>query len=214
MNTRNLNRKLAALAIAAAAFTASTTASAWQDIMAQNMAFDAQFNAQLQNRQAQNYAQQQQLWQHHLHVNGPRLRAQYQQMLASGRRDLSFEQFAYWDLMTAAGTNVRGALDAQRRQFEGNQRAYQTVQQGYANYNAGWANNSVRTSAALANYSNTAVRGNAHYRDPYTGQTYNLPYAQRAGEVHRDGHNYYVQDQAGTYYRWANNGWQRLDAAR
>ncbi len=213
MNARKPNRKLAVLAIAAAALTAPS-AFAWQNIMAQNMAFDAQFNAQLQHMQARNQASQQQLWQHHLQVNGPRLRAQYQQMLASGRRDMSFEQFAYWDLMTAAGTNVQGALDAQRRQFEGHQRAHQTVQQGYANYNAGWANNSARTSAALANYSNTAIRGNARYHDPYTGQTYNLPYAQRAGEVHRDGHNYYVQDQAGTYYRWANNGWQRLDAVR
>lgn len=213
MNTRNLTRKLAALAFAAAAF-ATTSAYGWQDIMAQNMAFDAQFNGQLQRMQAHNQAQQQQLWQHHLQVNGPRLRSQYQHILASGRRDISFEQFAYWDLMTAAGTNVRGALDAQRRQFEGNQRANQTVQQGYASYNRGWASNSERTSAALANYSNTAIRGNAHYRDPHTGQTYNLPYAQRAGEVYRDGHNYYVQDQSGTYYHWVNNGWQRLDAAR
>lgn len=60
---------------------------------------------------------------------------QYQQLLASGQR-ISSEQFAYYDLMTAAGTNVPGALDAQRRQFEGNQRAHATVQSGYANDNA------------------------------------------------------------------------------
>lgn len=213
MNIRTLKQHVSALALAAAA-VGSSSAYAWQDMMAANMAFDSQFNAQLGALQYQNQMSQQQLWQRHLAVNGPRLRAQYQQLLASGQRNISFEQFAYYDLMTAAGTNVQGGFDAQRRQFEGNQRAHATVQSGYANYNAGWANNSARTSAAMANYSNTSIRGNAHYRDPYSGQTYNLPYAQRAGEVYRDGHNYYVQDQAGTYYRWANNGWHRLDAMR
>jgi len=213
MNTRTLKQHVSALALAAAAL-GTPSAHAWQDIMAANMAFDSQFNAQLGAMQYQNQMAQQQLWQRHLAVNGPRLRAQYQQLLASGRRDMSFEQFAYWDLMTAAGTNVQGGLDAQRRQFEGNQLAHRTVQSGHASYNAGWAANSARTSAALANYSNTAIRGNSHYRDPHTGQTYNLPHAQAAGEVYRDGHNYYVQDQSGTYYRWVNNGWQRLDSVR
>ncbi|MBI3149319.1 MAG: hypothetical protein HYZ17_12490 [Betaproteobacteria bacterium] len=213
MNTRTLHHHLAALALATTVFTAPS-ALAWQDLAAANMAFDAQFNAQLGQMQAQNNSRQQQLWQHHLQVNGPRLQAQYRQLLASGRRDMSFEQFAYWDLMTAAGTNVQGALDAQRRQFEGNQAAHRTVQSGYASYNAGWANNSARTSAALANYSNTAIRGNSHYRDPYTGQTYNLPHSAPAGQVQRSGHDYYVQDQSGTYHRWVNNGWQRLDSVR
>lgn len=213
MNTRTLKQHVSALALVVAAFGTSS-AYAWQDMMAANMAFDNQFNAQLGAMQYQNQMAQQQLWQRHLAVNGPRLRAQYQQLLASGQRNISFEQFAYYDLMTAAGTNVRGGLDAQRRQFEGNQRAHNTVQSGYASYNRGWADSSTRTSAALANYSNTAVRGNAHYQDPYTGVTHNLPYAQRAGEVYRDGHNYYVQDQSGTYYQWVNNGWQRLNAVR
>lgn len=215
MQNRQLKQHLAALALAATAALGASGASAQGlgSIAAMNNAFDAQFNARLGAMQAQNQAAQQQLWQYHLRTNGPRLQAQYRQYLASGQRGMSFEQFAYWDLMTAAGTNVQGAIDAQNRQYAGMQAANNTLKQGYASYNAGWANNSARTSAALANYSNTAIRGNAHYYDPHSGQTYNLPHYLPAGQVHQSGHDYYVQDQSGTYYRWANNGWQRMQAA-
>jgi hypothetical protein len=216
MKTRQLKQALLALAFAVPATLAASGAAAQNlgSIAAMNNAFDAQFNAQLSRMQAQNHMAQQQLWQQHLQTNGPRLRAQYQQLLASGRRDISFEQFAYWDLMTAAGTNVQGAIDAQRRQYAGMQAANNTLKEGYASYNAGWANNSARTSAALANYSNTAIRGNAHYYDPHSGGTYNLPHYLTPGQVYQSGHDYYVQDQSGTYFRWANNGWQRMESAR
>jgi len=128
---------------------------------------------------------------------------------------MTFQQFAYWDLMTAAGTNVQGALAAQRAQFEGNQAAYRTVQQGYASYNAGMAANGARQSAAVANYSNQAIRGVGPYVDSQTGTTQMLPHSLPAGQVYRDGqNNAYAQDGQGVYHRWAGNGWVRLDAAR
>jgi hypothetical protein len=205
--------RLALAALTALAFAAPAAQA--QSMYQQNMAFDAQMNNMLANAQRQNQMAQQQLWQHHLQVNGPRLRQQYQQLLASGNRSMTFEQFAYWDLMTAAGTNVQGALDAQRRQFEGNQAAHRTVQQGYASYNAGMYNNSQRQSAAVANYSNQAVRGVGPYVDSKTGATLMLPHSLPAGQVYRDAQqNAYAQDAQGVYHRWDGNGWVRLDAAR
>lgn len=219
MSQRHFTARLARAALGALAAWACTAASAQAQglwgIAAANQAFDQQQAAMLANMQRQNANAQQQLWQQHLRVNGPRLQQQYQQLLASGNRTMTFEQFAYWDLMTAAGTNVQGALAAQRAQFEGNQAAYRTVQQGYASYNAGMYNNSARQSAAVANYTNQAIRGVGPYVDSRTGATQMLPHSLPAGQVYRDGqNNAYAQDGQGVYHRWDGNGWVRLDAAR
>ncbi len=201
---------LSALCALACAAPAARAQNIWQ----QNAAFDARMHAQLANMQRENAASQQALWQRHLRVNGPRLQQQYRQLLASGNRTMTYEQFAYWDLMTAAGTNVQGALDAQRRQFEGSQAANRTVQQGHASYHAGMVANSARQSAAVANYSNQAVRGVGPYVDSHTGRTLMLPHSLPAGQVYRDANqNAYAQDAQGVYHRWDGNGWVRLDAA-
>ena len=147
-------------------------------------------------------------------MNGPRLRAQYAQVVHSGQAVGSFEQFAYWDLMTAAGTNIPGAQQHQQAQFAGQQRAHATVMEGYSSYNQGWANNSARQSAAVANYTNQAIRGVGPYSDPSTGRTTMLPHSIPAGQAYYSGGQVYAQDPQGTYWRQDNNGWVRLNAAR
>lgn len=217
MNTRHLTRKALILAIVATAAIASQSASAqgvW-GIAAANASFDQRMAAINNYHMQQNQNAQQQLWQRHLQVNGPRMQAQYRQYLASGQRGMTYEQFAYWDLMTAAGTNVQGALNAQRAQFEGNQRAHATVQSGYASYNAGWAANQTRQSEVLARYSNQAIRGNAPYVDPHTGATTQLPYYLPQGQAYTYNGTTYAQDQQGTYWRNdGNNNWTRLQSGR
>src|SRR5205085_11910295 len=112
MNARSLKTTLTAVALGIAAAASASTASAQglAGIAAANANFDAQFNARLGAMQQQTNANIQAIWMNHLQVNGPRLRAQYQQMLAAGQRHMTFEQFAYWDLMSASGTNNAGAL--------------------------------------------------------------------------------------------------------
>lgn len=210
MSTGSTFKQIAAATLATLAITASH--AQWQGIAAANAAFDAKFNAQLGAMQRQNAQSQQALWQRHLSVNSSRLRAQYAQMRASGRGNMSFEQFAYWDLMTAAGSNVQGALQHQKNQFAGMQRANATVQQGHASYNAGWAQNSARQSAAVANYSNQAIRGVSPYRDS-SGRTTVLPHYLAQGQTYQSGGNTYAQDAQGSYYRQQNNGWVRMEAA-
>ena len=178
MSTGSTFTKIVAATVVSLAATASE--AQWQSIAASNAAFDAKFNAQLGAMQRQNAQSQQALWQRHLSVNGQRLRAQYGQLGASGRANMSFQQFAYWDLMTAAGTNVKGALHHQQNQFAGMQRANAAVQQGHASYNAGWAQNSARQSAAVANYTNQAIRGVSPYIDS-SGRKTMLPHYPRAG---------------------------------
>jgi hypothetical protein len=199
--------------IAAASFAFAGHAGA-QDIASMNRNFDQQFNQTLSALQQQNAASMQRLWQQHLRMNGPRLQQQYRQYLAAGNRGISYEQFAYYDLMTAAGTNVAGGLEAQRRQFEGNQAANRTVQSGYQSYNNAWAQNSQRYSDTAARYSEQAIRGNAPYIDPRTGATQMLPYSVPAGQVQNIGGVPHVQDQSGTYYRWTGNSWMRLQPGR
>lgn len=216
MRCRSLAARLVrAMLGALTVWACAAQAQSLSQIAAANQAFDQQQAAMLANLQRQNAHAQQQLWQQHLRINGPRLQQQYRQLLASGNRAFTFEQFAYWDLMTAAGTNIQGARAAQQAQFEGNQAAHRTVQQGYASYNAAMAANSARESAAVANYGNHAIRGVGPYVDAQTGATLMLPHSLPAGQVYRDAqNNAYAQDAQGVYHRWSGNGWVRLDAAR
>ena len=207
MFTCSTLKQVAAATVATLAVAASH--AQWQGIAAQNAAFDAQFNAKLGAMQRHNAQSQQQLWQRHLAVNGPRLRAQYAQLRASGRASTSFEQFAYWDLMTAAGTNVQGARQHQQNQFAAMQGANHTVQQGYASYNAGWGQNSARQSAAVANHTNQAIRGVSPYRDA-SGRTTMLPHYLPQGQTYQSGGNTYAQDAQGAYYRQQDNAWVRM----
>ena len=112
MNTRFTFKQIATITVATLAIGASQAQR--QGIAASNAAFDAKFNAHLGAMQRQNAQWKQALWQDHLQVNGPRLRQQYAQMQASGRANITFQQFTYWDLTTAAGTNVQGALQHQQ----------------------------------------------------------------------------------------------------
>ena len=107
MKTRNLSAKAILIAMTAAGF-ANQAANA-QSLWAANAALDQQFNQRLAAMQQQNANSQQQLRQQHLQSSYPRLVQGYRQYLASGQRGMSFAQFANWDLMTAAGTNVQGA---------------------------------------------------------------------------------------------------------
>lgn len=208
-----LKSLLAAASLTLVLIASGSARAQWQGIAAQNASFDAQFNQWMAGNQARLNRSQQQIWQHHLLVNGARLRHTYAQLQARGYRHISFEQYAYWDLMTAAGSNLQGALQAQRAQFDGLQRANATVQQGHASYNAGWAQNSARQSAAVANYNHQAIRGVAPYRDA-SGQRVLLPHYLPPGRVQQSGGIMYAQDAQGSYWHQQGNGWVRMEYAR
>lgn len=178
-----------------------------------NADFDRRMNQMLTAAQQQNTASMNGLWQYHLRVNGPRLRAQYRQARANGS-PLSFEQFAYWDLMTAGGTNIQGGIDAQRRQFEGTQAANRTVQSGHQSYNNGWWVNTRRSTDAVENFSNQAILGLSPYVNTQTGAVQMLPYSSPPGQIINSGGNYYVQNQSGTYFRWTGSSWAQMQPGR
>ena len=71
MKTRNLTAKALVIAVTAAGFASHAVRA--QNMWAANAAFDQQFNQRLAAMQQQNANAQQQLWQRHLQVNGPRL---------------------------------------------------------------------------------------------------------------------------------------------
>lgn len=201
---------IVAAAVALAALATNAQAQSLQGLMQQNMEFDRQFDQRLGQLQQQNAQSQQQLWQSYLQQNGPWLHQQYDAYRAAGQMPYTFEQFAYYMLTTANGTNVQGALDAQNDRFRRQQDAARTRQEGYDDYNAGARRNSEATDRTLNNYDQQAVRGNAPYVDPSTGGTRWLPYSQTPGQVFNDGRNSYVQDRQGTYYQWQGNGWVEM----
>ena len=212
MKTRTLTAKALVIAVVAAGF-ASHAAHA-QNMWAANAAFDQRMAAINNYHMQQNQMAMQNTRQQHYQQNLPRLQAGYRQYLASGQRGMTFAQYVHWDLMTAAGTNVQGALNAQRAQFEGNQRANATIQSGHASYNAGWAANQQRQSDALSRYSNQAIRGYAPYVDRHTGATTQLPHYLPPGQHYTHNGTTYAQDQQGTYYRYDGNAWTRLQSGR
>jgi hypothetical protein len=210
MTTRSLTARLAALAFAALAAAGAQA----QNIWAANAQFDAQQAAILGRMQQQNTQSQAQLWQYHLRTNGPRLQREYAQLVASGQAVGSFEQYAYYDLMTARGTNVQAALDNQRINYEGRRQANDTVRGAYEASNIAWQDRSQRQMAAVENHTNGAVRGVAPYVDPNTGRATMLPNYLPQGQAVQINGNVYAQDASGQYYRRDNNGWVRLNAAR
>jgi hypothetical protein len=160
--------------------------------------------------QQQNLArQQQQVWNDYLRTYGPWLREQYRQY----RGPMTFEQFAYWNLMTANGTNVGGALQAQRDWFRGQQQAYGTVQQGNESYRQGMYDNSNRTSRAAENYSQGAIRGNVAQVDPRTGQQSWLPYDAPYNRPFPHYGQTYLRNEKG-YFVWDNGHWVPMQPPR
>ena len=207
-------KQTAKLTLAAAAIILPLTAGGAkaQNLMSiaqANMAFDARMNAQLQAMQRANAAYGQQIWQNYMQQFGPQLRAEYNQL----RPPMTFEQFAYYNLVTAHGTNVQGALDAQKQQFAGLQAAHNTQMAGFNSYNAAMAKNSAATTAAVDRWDRIAVQGNAPYVTPQ-GNTVWLPYSQPAGQPVNLGGTTYAQNQAGTYYQLQGNWWTSMQPGR
>lgn len=161
------------------------------------------FVAQQQNQLAM---AQQQLFQTYIAQNRDWLDRNYAAHRAAGG-PMSFEQFATWGMMTANGTNLDGARQAQENWFQGQQGAYGTVQQGNADYNAGSRANSDRTDRALQRYDEGAIRGNAPYIDPNSGETRWLPYAAQPGQPFNSGGEAYLRAPNGTYYQRQGNAW-------
>ena len=184
------------------------------DALAQNCLgrtdFDACMMGAVQSQQHSLSQQQQATFQAYLQQYGPWLQQQY----PAYANQMSFEQFAYWMMMTANGTNVQGALNAQQQQFEGNQRANATVQQGYSDYNAGAAANSNAGINAVEGYDQGAVRGTSPQVDPNTGETVQLPYSdQPYNQPFNYGGQTYVNTPNG-YFAWNGNGWVPVQPAQ
>jgi hypothetical protein len=189
---------------------AATIASLWGGAaQAQNCLggadFDACMAATLGAQQSANNAAMQQTWQNYLQAYGPMLEQQYEH--SPYRNQETFEQFAYYMLMTANGTNIQGGIDAQRRQFEGNQIAHGTVEGGNNDYNAGSAYNSQATDQAIGQFDQGAIRGNVGVVDPQTGQTEYVPYSSiQDNQPFAYNGGYWVHANGG-YYQWNGNGW-------
>jgi hypothetical protein len=169
----------------------------------QNMQFDQQFNQQLQSRMMQNQMGQTQLLQNYIQAYGPQLNAAYQQYIRQpGASPLTFEQFAYWSLTTMGGTNPGPALEQQQRNFQAQQNANRAVQQGYQDYNQGWEQNQRRLDNSYNHYDQQAVRGQANYQNPMTGQVTELPYGAPPGVY---------QNNQGTWAAGPDGQYQQID---
>lgn len=176
--------------------------------LGQMTSFDQQFEQQLGSLMAANQAQTQQLLQ--TVAADPQVQAAYQQYLQSGMPPMSYDEFVYYWVMTAGGTNVQAGLKAQQDWFNGVQDAAGTIQSGYDGYNDGWWNSTTRTDQVMDDYSTYAVQGDAYYNNPYTGETYTLPYTSGPG-YYQDGQNTFYMDELGQYWQFVGNDWQPLN---
>jgi hypothetical protein len=214
MKARSLKLALILTAAASGGALAPTTAHA-QDLsglVQQNMAFDQQMNAMLQNQVRQNQMAQQQLVQSYIQQRGPQLRAEYQQYIATTGMQIPFEQFVQYHIATAGGTNPGPALQQQQNNFRALQDANRTVQQGFDSYNQGYWNNQQTMNNVYSRQSDM-MRGNGHYVNPQTGETQTLPTGQGQGYYQGEGgQNTYYQNGVGQYHQVNPQGYmQELD---
>ena len=171
--------------------------------------FDQCMANALGQAQANLQAQQLQNWNNYLRTYGPWLREQYNQY----RGPMTFEQFAYWNMMTANGTNIGGAIKAQNDWFKGQQDAYGTVQQGYDAYRQGMYGNSARTDDVFQRYNEGAMRGNVAQIDPRTGQPTWVPYNAPYNQPFTYNGQYYLRNEKG-YFVWDSSGWVPMQPGR
>ncbi|MDX5983679.1 hypothetical protein [Sphingomonas echinoides] len=153
-----------------------------------------------QNRLAQ---AQQATFARYMKIYGPWVRKQYAKYRGP---PMSFERFAYFEMMSANGTNVAGGLQAQRDQFAGQQRAQRTREQGYSSYRQGMYANSARMDRSAERFDQNVVRGNVAQIDPNTGEKRWLPNNAPENRPFQQGGHTYVQHQGG-FYQWNGNGW-------
>jgi len=172
--------------------------------MAGKADFDTCFYQQLNQMQANNNAAIQQNYAAYMQVYGPQLEQAYQQW--GYQTGATFEQFSWYMLMTANGTNIQGALDAQRRQFEGLQAAHESQVQGGETYINGIQQNSDAALNAVEGYDRGAVRGDVVVNGP--NGPVELPYssAQYGDQFEVGGYTYMLTQQGYAY--WTGYGWQ------
>ncbi len=156
---------------------------------------------------------QNQLFDYYLRTNQAWLRTNYQAHLQSGGH-MTFNQFAYWGMMTANGTNIEGGRRAQIDAYEGRKRANETIAGANDGANHAWEGRSARETAAVENHGRGAIRGTGMYNDPNSGRPIELPYAaQQQGPFNSGGQTYY-QSQDGTYYQQRGTYWSPMTPAR
>ena len=205
------------LSIAAAAAAAGLLSLLSGTALAQNCVgrpdFDAcmgRINQSNMNRLQQS---QNQLFDYYLRTNQDWLRTNYQSHLQSGGH-MTFNQFAYWGMMTANGTNIEGGRRAQIGAYEGQKKAHETIAGAYDSANHAWKDRSDRETAAVEKYDRGAIRGTEMYNDPSSGRSVELPYAaQQQGPFNSGGQTYY-QGQDGTYYQRQGNYWSPMTPVR
>lgn len=168
--------------------------------------FDSCFFDQLGQMQQNNALGMQQTWGMYLQAYGPQLEQAYQEW---GRQTgASFEQFAYFMLMSANGTDIAGALAAQRANFKGIQDAHNSqVQAGQTLIEGGKAASDAGINA-VEGFDTGAVRGNVVLNGP--NGPIELPYSnmQVGQTVEADGYTFKVTPEG--YSVWDGHRWMPM----
>lgn len=175
--------------------------------------FDTCMSTFVTGRQEYVADQQRRLFWTYVATNGDWLREHYARYRASGG-PMTPAQFAHWGLSTANETNIPAALDAQTAAYLGAQRAHRTIQEGNGDYNAGMAANSARTSDTARRYDEEAMRGNAPFVDPGSGETRWLPNAGEPNRPFQVGGDEFVRNDGGELFQKRGNDWVRLAPGR
>lgn len=194
--------KLASLLLGAVSMACAGSAQA--QCVPGSADFDSCFFQQLGQMQQNNNLAIQQNYAAYLQAYGPMLQQAYMEW--GYQSGATFDQFAYYMLLSANGTNPQAALDAQRQQFAGNQAAHNSQVQGGQIYIDGLQQNSDRALNAVEGYDVGAVRGNVVVNGP-EGPV-ELPYSNVAvgQQVEAGGYTYVMTPQG--YAVWTAYGWQ------
>jgi len=215
MKSRHLLLRIHLSRLVSAALLSSVAASAhaqfldMSGLVAKNLALDGAFDSQLQSMMASNLAAQQQLMQSYSSQFGPQLEREYADYVQATGHAIPLEQYAYYHLMTAGGSNPGPALQQQQDSFRRLQDAHATQMSGYESYNRSWDQQQQSLGNSFERYTDGAIRGYARYQDPYSEEMHTLPYTP-GPRYYSEGHETYYLDGSGDYYVVQPDGYHQF----
>lgn len=136
--------------------------------------------------------------------NTEELQAKYQQLQSYGIY-MPYQQFVYFDLMSSGGRNPQAVIKQQRGMVDKLQGAHQALQDTYDENYTAWLENQ-QALDRMGQESINSIQGVAPYYNPYSNQTYMLPYDQSGyysgamGDFFRTPEGQYYQEESSGFW--------------
>lgn len=201
MNFKPLNKSLLLFAL---------ITITWQTVTAQGMfgnPYNTPLNNPLNTQMQQSQAMINQTLLNYERENYEELQAKYRLLQSKGIY-MPYQRFVYFDLMSSGGRNPQALIKQQRGLVDTLQGTNQVLQNTYDDNYRSWQKNQ-QTIDRMGQETINSIQGVAPYYNPYSNQTYMLPYDQSG--YYSDDMGDFFRTPEGQYYEEESSGfWEQL----